>query len=508
MSVAVPNTRNGAPAMGPISTYCEFWPYRFGRRPGSVKDQRFVTPVCMPPAEADLELSDAELTALMTPLPAGRPGQSLHVSLGAHAMSHSKPRNGQPRYEFTLPRSFIPADYLPLRLATRADDARWLMSTIVRKTAHKAVDPWGCVRLHTDVMRRVMGPNTIAAIVKALEVGGAIETAPYYAGVKAKGYRLAKRFLGDRCARVPATDPRLIDRIEAERLRQQQGEQRNRWKPIHFMLDDEQRHVTVTADANEILDGLPEHTRLCQDVLLANIRRRQYPMSVSTTGRVFNSITGIKRELRPTLRLDGARLGSVDIRCAQPALLAMMLRTNSPPSGLKPRETYKQTPPVVPALLPVPCPALLPVPCLALLPASDVSAFAALASDGLLYESLMADTGLDRDILKLAVLRDVLAKRGRYPSVVENAFRNAFPTVYRIIRAVNRDDHGTLIRLLQRAESWLVIEQVAPRLLGQMPIMTLHDAIFSRRRDVREVEAGFREVFGELGFEMGLKVEN
>jgi len=236
------------------------------------------------------------------------------------------------KIRFTLPRSFIPADCLPMRLLTRADDVRWLVSTIVRKTAYKDVDPWGCVRLHTDVMRRVMGPNTIAAIVKTLEAGGAIETAPYYSGVKCKGYRLAARFLGDRCVSVPATDPRLIDRIEAERLRQQQDEQRSRWKPIHFMLDDEQRHVTVTADANEILDGLPEHTRLCQDVLLANIRRRQYPMSVSTTGRVFNAITGIKRELRPTLRLDGAPMGSVDIRCAQPALLAMMLRAKSPPA--------------------------------------------------------------------------------------------------------------------------------------------------------------------------------
>ena len=36
-------------------------------------------------------------------------------------------------YEFVLPRSFHPTDYLPLRLATRADDARWLISAIVRQ---------------------------------------------------------------------------------------------------------------------------------------------------------------------------------------------------------------------------------------------------------------------------------------------------------------------------------------------------------------------------------------
>ena len=119
----------------------------------------------------------------------------------------------------------------------------------------------------------------------------------------------------------------------------------------------------------------------------------------------------------------------------------------------------------------------------------------------------MAVSGLDRDVVKLALLRDVLAKRGRYPSAVENAFRDAFPTVYQIVRAVNRDDHGTLIRLLQRAESWLVVETVAPRLLGRVRILTLHDAIFSRRRDVRKVKDAFREVFDERGFEMTLKVE-
>jgi len=109
--------------------------------------------------------------------------------------------------------------------------------------------------------------------------------------------------------------------------------------------------------------------------------------------------------------------------------------------------------------------------------------------------------------VKLGLLRDVLAKRGRYPSLVESAFRQAFPSVYRIIRAVNRDDHGELIRLLQRAESWLVIEQVAPRLLGRVRVLTLHDALFSRRRDVGTVADAFRAVFYDMGFSMGLKCD-
>jgi hypothetical protein len=399
---------------------------------------------------------------------------------------------------FDLPRSFQPADYLPARLLTRADDANWLVSTIVRKIAARDTDPWGCARLHSDVLRRIMYSPTQPAVVKALEDSGVIEVAPYYAGVKTKGYRMARRFLGDRSIQVSATDVRLIERIERERQRQQADEQRIRWLPIHYALDHEQRAVTITDDAEEILEGLPDHTRLCQHVLVSRIQRRELPFSVSSTGRCFNSLTGLKRELRAAVRLAGKPMGSVDVANAQPALLALMLSPKYPPNGPKKLSTYKHR-----AVEGAPC---LPPPCLSLLPAPDASDFSLLARRGCLYERLLIDSGADcRDAVKLALLRDVLAKRGRYPSVVEDAFRAAFPTVYRIIRAVNREDHGTLVRLLQRAESWLVVERVAPRLLGKVPFVTLHDAIFSQRRDVREVAGAFREVFGELGFEMVLK---
>lgn len=110
------------------------------------------------------------------------------------------------RYFFTLPRSFDPLEFLTTpRLQMRADDARWLMDTIVRKTAYRNTDPWGCVRLHSSIMRKIMSPDNIAGIVKALERGKAIETAPYFAGVKCKGYRLGRRYLGDRRVCRPAT---------------------------------------------------------------------------------------------------------------------------------------------------------------------------------------------------------------------------------------------------------------------------------------------------------------
>ena len=41
------------------------------------------------------------------------------------------------RYYFDLPSRFDPLEFLPKRLETRADDARWLVSTIVRKMASR-----------------------------------------------------------------------------------------------------------------------------------------------------------------------------------------------------------------------------------------------------------------------------------------------------------------------------------------------------------------------------------
>jgi hypothetical protein len=329
-------------------------------------------------------------------------------------------------------------------------------------------------------------------VVRVLEDGGAIETAPYCPGVKARGFRLTDRYLADRCVRRQAVDPGLIARLEAEQQRLAAEDPKARWLPIHHMLDEEQRRLTIdVAAADAILEKLPAHCQLCQAALVGRLRRREFHLSVGNTGRVFNSLTGLKRELRRTVRIDGEPLAGVDIACAQPALLALEMARKTPSNGLNELSTYKlMGSPVLPDSSPPSC-----------------CSFADLVLRGQFYESLVACTGLDRDRVKLAFLRDVLAKRGRYPSVVEDAFRSLFPTVYKFVRSVNRDDHAELIRQLQRRESWLVVERVAPRLVGRVPCVTLHDAIYTARGCLPVVETAFNEVFDEIGFHLTLKRE-
>ena len=390
------------------------------------------------------------------------------------------------RYTFILPRSFDPVEFLPGRLLLQADPSRALISMVLRKTADRAVDLWGLVRLDSMILRRVLGRHS-STIVRALECGGAIETAKHRSGVRCKGFRLAQRYLGDRCVRVRCVEPNLLARLNAERKRLEAQDTRSAWQPIHYALDAEQRALSIDGPAADaILDGLPEHTRLCQDVLVGDLRRHAFRFSVGTTGRVFNAITSLKRELRGAVRLAGEPMGNVDLVNSQPALLAVEMFHKNPTNGVKGRATYRDSP--------------ASSPC-----ASPALAFRSLVLDGRLYEFLMQRTGLSRDAVKLALLRDVLAKRGRYPSAVEDVFRREFPEVYAFVRRANRQDHAELIRRLQRRESWLVIENVAPRLVGKVPVVSLHDAIFSPTDKLDVVEAAFDEVFDSLGFRMSVK---
>ena len=60
----------------------------------------------------------------------------------------------------------------------------------LRKTANRDMDLWGCVRLDSQILSRVMG-NRESDIIRALVGGGAVETASYRGGVRCRGYRLA-----------------------------------------------------------------------------------------------------------------------------------------------------------------------------------------------------------------------------------------------------------------------------------------------------------------------------
>jgi hypothetical protein len=411
---------------------------------------------------------------------------------------------------FVLPESFSALEFLPPGLRPFADDARYFVSLILSKFAARQVDNHGCVRLHAKFLCSVMNDRHYAAIVNALMQGGAVERSSYEVGRASFGYRLSARFLSDKLIRVPARDRTLIQRINRSHKRTE-AESLARMKPVHHELARRQCLLEIESSAAErILAGLPvlSNPYNVQGMLIENIARRDFTLSVGKSGRVSNSITSLKRELRPALVVNGEPLACVDLSCAQAAMLANLIEKGFSSTNAGGKE----------------CKSLWvgvgsPPPSLSSL--SPSLSFSELARSGSLYDFLqerLADTGvcMSRDSLKLRVLRDVFAKRkanaagAEYPSQVEDIFQQHFPTVYAFIREFNRDgwQHENLIRELQRQESQFVVETVAADLLRTHPrtcFITLHDAIFAAASDLPKVKAAFDRGFATTGLKMKYK---
>jgi hypothetical protein len=411
------------------------------------------------------------------------------------------------KMRLTIPAGFNPFEALPPRLQLYADEARYFLDRIVMKTVQRRADSQGYVRLHSDLLCKVISSRRFKGMVDSLRAAGGIDVDDYYLpGAFCKGYRLSAAYLDGPFVESRPVDPALQERIRRswEFSRKIQAQ---RSLPIHARLAEAQQHLRLEGDVEPILKSLEPRSRMIQDVLVRNLRSLDYSFTIGRTGRVFNSITGLKRELRPFLRLCGEPLGNVDLSCAQPALLALLMRMEvarggvvdsiHATSGWKGCRTLSlSSPPSSPSL-----------------PFSS-ERFASLACSGGLYDVLADASGLDRRAAKKQLLSDVLAPRFVYPCPLRAAFEREFPEVAEFIKRVNRSgltssdgSHGNLIRALQALEAELVIELVCPLLVDRIPIMTIHDAIFCRERDVPLVEQAFRQVFARLVFEMRLKAE-
>ena len=447
---------------------------------------------------------------------------------------------------FVLPESFDPGEFLRTpKLRSRFDDARYFISLILRKLARWDVDHLGLVRLHAKYLMAIMYQPTYAAVVQALVDGGAVERFPYQVGQRSFGFRLSAKFVVDKHVRTLATDPRLIRRLEKfsdECVEEWQA----RMKPVHHALAKQQTRLQIHGDrAREFLAALlqTENPFDSQSVLVGDIENCEYRLSVGQYGRVFNNISNLKSELRDELHVGGEKLGYVDLSCAQPAFLAKAMQDDSQDVGGTLR----------PTLVELPVSGVLTngdrrqrhktgsrsrqgaagcsnydsslseaVHYDSSRPATqnaDFELYRSLVQRGELYEVLLADLGhsISRDELKRRFLADVIAKRKasfrgtEYPSLVEDRFRERFPTVYRFIRTVNCDgyEHSNIIRLLQRAESSFVIETVAADLLARHPqtfFLTLHDAIYTTAEHLPKVEQAFHRAFDQTNFPMTFKV--
>ncbi len=445
---------------------------------------------------------------------------------------------------YTIPEGFDPRSVLQRYLWHRLDDAMWFVSTVLKKTFNGQTDRYGYVRMNRQIYCRVMSERTATPIVRAIVDAGIMEHDGYRIGEYSRGFRFTSPWLAMPVRQVPVSDPRLIKRVfrELSFLKQLRLARR---LPVHDDLDRVQRELlTIDQRADELVASFTDaNVRHQQEALLAQLRCGR-PGRRSFAGRWYTPFCGCKRAIRPYFQLAGEPLAGYDLRCAQPALTAILLSpqiiqfsqcvgayvntlllgASSPCSGRRPLSLGRDPWSVLDLDYIRSIAAGSPA-C-----GSDLGLFAELTRSAEFYGFLLArarSSGVDLGsnacdrsdlaMVKILILQDVLAKRGSYPSDFERIFKEAFPTVHRAIRWINshrsppdgcgrEDVHGKLIRILQRMESALAIETVCPLILGRdVPVVPLHDCLYARQSDIALVEQGFEEAFDRCGVRLRLK---
>ena len=421
------------------------------------------------------------------------------------------------------PRVWIPSGIDVEQFGLRADGARWLLGTIFRKNMYGQCDAEDFARLDSRILSDVLGKRAWPVLRDGLVKSDVVETSPHVAGLRCRGYRLAE--IGDEDPqRWLLVEPGLVERLHKRRVEYQRA-QDARLLPVHYRLRDIQKLLTVTDDIDMAIDGLPNvRTRAIQRALVSAIREQRPGFTVGTTGRVFDGITGMKRELRQYVRLDGDPIRGVDIRSAQPALLAELLRGTKQAADIKyPSTELKGVSTCSMYLLLSVSFSRLQVdqchptwlfqfferlPLLGRLLESDVDDFCDAVHAGRLYETLLAlcdEAGVKiaskwdrRDWAKRQFVAQILnaTPADRYRPLLR-AVRQRWPSLVQFIWAVNAKSRA-LVRVLQRCESALVIENVAKRLVPRIPVVPVHDAIYCRASDIGIVRAVFTETFDEL----------
>ena len=107
----------------------------------------------------------------------------------------------------------------------------------------------------------------------------------------------------------------------------------------------------------------------------------------------------------------------------------------------------------------------------------DVQRYISLVTSGALYDPFLMDRvkeagiiGIDRKELKGRVFRVFFGKNGSWRfDKVAWVFRSAFPNVVSYFELIKEGDHSRLAVILQRLESYTILNRVAPVILKELP---------------------------------------
>ncbi len=293
---------------------------------------------------------------------------------------------------------------------------------------------------------------------------------------------------------------------------QQKREKRRRanWLPVHKYLWDWVKQVRIDDVPNLVVGS---EAWIAYDL----IRKADFRLPTRCDyGRWHTNLTNCPRELRTHWRIGGEPLVETDIRNCQPLLLAWLVCLISANSSITRVSNnniiyinhYLVSNIYIPYVVTFNEETAFKPLYNKHLVQKDALFLLELAENAHFYEYFLSEAGYSsvtpaqREKHKRNILTQFYDDWGTYrPREFVTVLKDRFPTAHAVCHAIKAEDYANLARLMQRIESYVIIESVCRRLMEEypeVPIITVHDAVFTTERHKPLVQDVIHETFRQV----------
>lgn len=392
-----------------------------------------------------------------------------------------------------IPRNLQVEEVIPKELAKFSDDAKYFIHKIYEQRVFNRRRPDDFIPLKMEYMRRVMSIRKYSAIKRFLLENGIIESDDHFIrGQKATGYRLGKKYIGQKHKKEIYKSEKLLSKVENYKR-----EIENEIKlDTHIHLWGMLKKISI--DYNATLQELPEEDWASNHIAVEMIRDKNWFFRPDKYGRVHTNISNLKTCFRKCLSVDKEKLVEIDIANSQPFFMGMVLQEYLRGNGNLTSFNINK-PPSLSLLRNI-----LP---------SDVREYLALVQDGCLYEFLWDKFDIsveNRKTFKVKIFAEVFFCKNGWRSKNQKLFASIFPTVFSVIQELKKKDYKALSRHLQKVESSFIINKVVRRCMELIPDMfvtTIHDSFLLKQEDVNFVLGITEREFRPWGLQPKLRVK-
>lgn len=376
---------------------------------------------------------------------------------------------------------------------------RWILNCIYYHAAVHSLEDDEYVRLHSRLLEQVLGTKkTVQTAKKLLTDAKLIEIDESYQQDKySKGYRLAPPLHSWKFTRWAMPNKPFVKHVE--KFCEYIESPKKDYSPLEMYLFEWAEKARWSAEFDEVFAIVKESKP--RSISQVNLIDSGYPLHYkrSPYGRWYGTYTGLVRELRECLQINGEKLIEIDLVGSQAWLAYCVLKTaarellnnqlntknNAKNNSINPNSIsilYYMSPFLSQELV---------------LSEEDFSSIQAeldqYAEDyrsSQFYERLMSHTKFtDRQQFKAKFYHSLY---GILPSRLK-LIANRYPALANFIGRIKQTiGAATFAQLMQGIEADIVIDKTCGRLMIErpdMPVLTCHDSILVPEKDVEYVKA-------------------